>query len=102
MAEYLQDNLGRRLTAHLAGIADTRQVGRWAKGENAPCHESEVAIRAAYQIFRILAEVESPPTVRAGFIGMNPQLNDDSPVEALANGRLREALAAARAYASGG
>lgn len=32
IAERLQANLGQALTAHLAGLADTRQVGRSAVG----------------------------------------------------------------------
>lgn len=102
IASYLQEHLGRRMTALLAGVADTREVGRWAKGDHNPRHDAEVALRAAYQIFHVLAEVESPHTVRAWFMGMNPQLGDESPVEAIAAGRRREALAAARAYAAGG
>lgn len=102
MAAYLQEHLGRRLTAVLAGVSDSREVGRWAQGDHAPRHDSELALSGAYQVFRLLAEVESPHTVRAWFIGMNPQLDDESPIEAIAAGRRREVLAAARAYAAGG
>jgi len=102
IAGYLEEHLGRRLTALMVGIADSREVGRWAKGEYTPRHDSEVALRAGYQVFQLLADVESPHTVRAWFIGMNPQLDDESPVEAIAAGRQRSVLAAARAYASGG
>lgn len=40
--------------------------------------------------------------IRAWFVGMNPQLDDDSPAEAIHGGRLKEAMAAARAFAAGG
>jgi hypothetical protein len=33
---------------------------------------------------------------------MNPQLDDVSPAEAIANGDLREVMAAARAFVAGG
>ncbi len=33
---------------------------------------------------------------------MNPQLDDDSPAEAIREGRLKEALAAANAFITGG
>jgi hypothetical protein len=36
------------------------------------------------------------------FMGMNPQLDDVSPAEALAEGRHRQVMAAARALVSGG
>lgn len=102
LAGYLEKHLGRRMTAMLAGVADSREVARWAKGEHVPRHDAEVALRAAYQVFQLLADVESPHTVRAWFLGMNPQLDDESPVEAIAAGRRRDVLAAARAYAAGG
>jgi hypothetical protein len=35
-------------------------------------------------------------------MGMNPQLEDVSPAEALAEDRYREVMAAARAFVSGG
>jgi hypothetical protein len=33
---------------------------------------------------------------------MNPQLDDDSPAESIREGRLKEALSAAKAFISGG
>lgn len=36
IARFLQDNLGQRLTARIAGISDPKQVGRWATGAAAP------------------------------------------------------------------
>lgn len=39
---------------------------------------------------------------RAWFIGLNPQLDDVSPAEAIHDGRLKEAKAAARAFVAGG
>ncbi|TCW18822.1 hypothetical protein EDD19_1484 [Dietzia cinnamea] len=35
-------------------------------------------------------------------MGMNPQLDDVSPAEALADGQHREVMAAARAFVAGG
>lgn len=51
MAAYLQEHLGRRLTAVLAGVSDSREVGRWAQGDHAPRHDSELALSGAYQVF---------------------------------------------------
>jgi hypothetical protein len=45
---------------------------------------------------------ESDHTIRAWFIGMNPQLDDESPIEAVLSGRHKEVLAAARAFLAGG
>jgi hypothetical protein len=45
---------------------------------------------------------ESPYVARAWFIGLNPQLDDDAPADAIREDRLKEALSAARAYIAGG
>jgi hypothetical protein len=49
----------------------------------------------------LLLSQDSPRTVRAWFIGLNPQLGDVSPAEAIHDGQLKEALAAARAFMAG-
>ena len=36
VATYLQEVLGRKLVAKLAGVRDAKAVGRWATGERAP------------------------------------------------------------------
>jgi len=93
--------LGKHLLALIVG-RDSRSVARWAAGENHPGHVEERKLRNAFQIFELLASVESDHTVRAWFMGMNPQLNDDSPAEALAAERFQDVAAAARAFIAGG
>lgn len=92
--------LGPGLAAFTLGVAATT-VDRWAGGQVAPGLERERRIRAAYQIYELLRPVEADPTIRAWFIGMNPQLDDRAPAEAIAAGDMRAALAAARAFAAG-
>jgi len=102
IARYLQETLGQKLVAFMAGVADPKRVGRWAQGTQAPREDAERKLRAAFQIFHLLLAEDSVHVVRAWFIGMNPQLEDDSPAEAIRDGHLKEALAAARAFVSGG
>jgi hypothetical protein len=102
VAGYLQEVLGQKLVAHMARIADPKRVDRWAQGTQAPRDEAERRLRAAFQIFHLIFAEDSAHVARAWFIGMNPQLNDDSPAEAIREGRLKDALAAARAFVSGG
>ncbi|MFD0056949.1 XRE family transcriptional regulator [Streptomyces sp. NPDC127168] len=102
IARFLQDNLGQRLTARITKLADHRQVGKWASGENAPRPEAEERLRAALQVFQLIQDAESIYTARAWLIGMNPQLNDEAPLTVIADGRYREAMVAARAYVDGG
>jgi hypothetical protein len=99
---FLQDTLGQRLVAHLAGVTDPKAVGRWARGEREPRAEADQRLRLAYQVFHLLQSRESQHTVRAWFVGLNPQLDDEAPAEAIRAGRLRDVWAAAKSYVSGG
>lgn len=102
IARYLQEALGQRLVAYMAGVEDPKRVGRWAQGTQVPRAEAERRLRAAFQIFHLLVAFESEHVARAWFIGMNPQLEDVSPAEVIRDGRLKDALAAARAFVAGG
>jgi len=103
VARLLQELLSRRLTAYIAGVKDGKTVARWASGEVADIREPETEqrMRTAYEIAQLLLGDDSPRTVRAWFIGLNPQLGDVPPAEAIREGRLQDALAAARAFAAG-
>ncbi len=99
-AAELQELLSRPLAAYIAGVKDSKTVARWASGDAGGIRpESERRVRVAYGILRILrTRYESPETLRAWFIGMNPELEDDSPADALHEGHLRDALAAAHSF----
>lgn len=101
IAAFLRDHLGVQLTALLTD-ADVRTVNRWAADEGSPRETAEKRLRAAYQVFRLLEGFEASATIRAWFMGMNPQLDDLSPTEAIANDQYRDVMSAARAFASGG
>jgi hypothetical protein len=102
VARYLQEVLGQKLAGYIAGVADAKAVGGWATGDRAPRAEAEQKLRSGYQIFRLLLTEESPHTVRAWFLGLNPQLNDESPATAIHEGRIQEAWVAAKAFLAGG
>lgn len=96
----LNTKIGTKLVAYIAK-KDQTTIARWAKDASVS-EDSLRALRAAYQVFDLLESEEADHTIRAWFIGMNPQLEDVSPAEALRAGDLREVLAAARAFQSGG
>lgn len=79
-----------------------RAVTRWAAGDTEPPAREEDLLRDAFQIAQVLGEVEPDEVIRAWFMGMNPQLGDESPIEALREGRIRDAMAAARAFVNAG
>ncbi len=100
LAHSLQDLLTRQLTTHIAGVKDGKTVTRWVSGEISEIRNFEVEqrLRTAYEIAQILLVTEQPATVKAWFIGLNPLLNDASPIEAIGAGQLKEAIVAAKAF----
>lgn len=103
LVQELRTTLGTPFVAEIANV-DRKTVSRWCTSDEdvAMRPASEKHLRAAFQVFQMLtAAGDAPATVRGWFMGMNPQLDDDSPIEALSEGRTREVMAAARAFASG-
>lgn len=101
VARFLEEMIGRSLVAYITE-SDVKTVARWVKGENRPYPETEKRLRDTYQIIGVLQTTDSAHVVRAWMIGMNPQLDDEAPAEAIRQGNSRDVLAAARAYAAGG
>ncbi|OWA03986.1 XRE family transcriptional regulator [Streptomyces sp. CS113] len=101
IARFLQDTFSQRIVALIAGIEDAKQVGRWAGGRNAPRVDAEFRMRAAVQAFQYIANCDNRHIARAWMMGMNPQLEDDSPIEAIAADRHKEVMAAARSFHQG-
>ncbi len=79
VAGYLQDVLGQRLAAVVAGVSDAKAVGQWARGERSPHPDAVARLRNAFQVVQLMMSKESSDTVRAWFMGMNPELGDESP-----------------------
>lgn len=102
VAAFLQETLGQKLVAHMVGVSNPKTVGKWAAGESAPRGGHEAALRSVHQISLLLLTEESPHTVRAWFMGLNPQLDDESPANAIADGRTADTLIAAKAFLAGG
>lgn len=84
LVRSLEDVLGSRLVAVIAGTADTRTVGRWRRGERVPQPEAERRLRHAFHVTQLLLTHESAETVRAWFVGMSPELDDRAPALLLA------------------
>ena len=100
--EFLAENLGTALVGLIAGV-DVKTVQRWMRQPDRQARDaSERRVRAAYQAFQELLPIEASATIRAWFMGMNPQLGDRSPAEVIAEDRYKDVLAAARSFASGG
>lgn len=97
--EALVDTLGKALTAQIVG-RDSKTVGRWLAGHGPNRDEEKRRVWDALQIVELLLASNSPSTVSAWFIAMNPALDDASPADLLAeDGQARAVMAAARVFA---
>ncbi|WP_022886133.1 hypothetical protein [Glaciibacter superstes] len=92
----LQADLGQALLSVIVG-KEPRTVSRWLTGTKPP-QATEQLLRNAYQVLQVIESVDAAPTARAWFMGMNPDLDDNSPAEALSEGQMRSVMAAARNY----
>ena len=97
LVRSLQDVLGQRLVAVIGGVSDAKAVGKWAKGERTPHLDAERRLRTAFHITHLLIQQESTETVRAWFMGMNPDLDDQAPALMLAE-HPQDVLQAARNF----
>lgn len=102
----LQELLGGRLVAYVAGVTEVRAVNEWAEGTRTPRGQLEDRLRFALRVASFIAEHDGPGVAQAWFQGLNPQLEDRSPARLLREGDLEEVgpeiLAAARAFVVGG
>ena len=61
---------------------------RWTAANPAkPSTRDNQRLRDTLQVQQLLLTADAPDVVCAWFMGMNPELNDESPAEALADGR---------------
>ncbi|MDY7541821.1 hypothetical protein [Cryobacterium sp. 5B3] len=91
MTKRLNAALGETLVAVLADSKDATASHEWAtEGGPQPRPEAIPRLAFAYEQWQKIAEVEGEQVARAWFIGANPWLDDDTPVNAIREGRLEE------------
>jgi hypothetical protein len=106
LAQYLQDQLGQRIAAHLVGLSDSRQIGRWARREHLPTAGGEYdrRLREGYKAVRIIVEGYDAGTAKSWLFGTNTRLDDHAPIDVVAGASatadFRPVLRAARQFAS--
>jgi hypothetical protein len=100
----LTDVIGKKLTAYIGGAKDVRAVDRWIAG-NLPYRDAEDRLRFAYRVASSLNSGDHASVVQAWLTGLNPELNDRSPIRLMREGNLDEVgpliLGAARAFLAG-
>jgi hypothetical protein len=85
IAAYLQAEVGQRVAAAIAGLADAKQIGRYARDDGPEPHAgTERRLREGYKIVRMLSDAYDAKTARAWLFGTNSRLGDRAPVGVLA------------------
>ena len=106
VAQEARDILGARLCAYLGSVKETRAVHQWAGGTRKPSAEIQRRLRVALQAVAPIAAADSAAVAQAWFQGLNPQLDDRSPLRLLREGDLDEVgpevIGAARAFLASG
>lgn len=98
VTRLLASVLGPTLVAGLAGVKDVNLIREWVTGGGVePQFEEAKRIAFAYELWRTVADVEGDGVVRAWFVGLNPWLNERTPVTAIREGHLDAARVAAQA-----
>lgn len=93
----LCDVLTSRLIASMAGVKDSSQVRKWARGELVPSQPARTRLSFAYDTLRMIEASEGQRTAEAWAMAVNPRLNYDTPIKAIREDRFRETAAAANA-----
>jgi hypothetical protein len=84
ISAYLQESVGQRVAATMAGLSDAKQIGRYAReGGPQPHGATERRLREGYKIVRMLIDAYDGKTARAWLFGTNTRLDDRAPIEAL-------------------
>jgi len=95
IAAYLQAQIGQRMAAHLAGLGDSRQIGRYSKpGGPTPSLTTERRLREGFKVVKTIVDSYDATTARAWLFGTNSRLDDAAPIEVLGAATETEQLAA--------
>ena len=84
VAGYLQNHLGQRVAAHLVGLRDAKQIGRYRREDGPePNQRTELRLREGYKVVRMIVEAFDEKTAKAWLFGTNTRLDDEAPIDVM-------------------
>lgn len=99
----LNASLGATLVAALAGSKDRKISYKWAQQDGPTPNASAVKrLQFAYAQWILVSDAEGEHVARMWFIGANPWLDHDSPIDAIRADKYRETASAAAAMVDDG
>jgi hypothetical protein len=93
LASFLQEHLGQRLTAYLAGLKDAKAVGQWARGRVEPPAITRERLRAAFYATSLFVLRYGDEAAQGWFFGANSSLDDRAPAAVLRDAETPDELA---------
>ncbi|MBK8295127.1 MAG: hypothetical protein IPK93_10275 [Solirubrobacterales bacterium] len=82
LAGILQEQLGQKIAAHLVGLGDARQLGRYRKSNGPkPRPVIELRLREAYKLVGMITNAFDKRVARSWLLGTNSRLGDRAPVD---------------------
>jgi hypothetical protein len=97
VAQVLCDLLGSKLVASMAGVKDSGQVGKWARGGLEPTQPAQQRLRFAYDLLQEVEAAEGRRVAQAWAMSVNPRLDYGTPLKAIREDRFKDTAAAAKA-----
>lgn len=99
IARRLNQQLGATLVAGLTGSKDRKISYKWAQ-LNGPLPKEQTVRRLqfAYAQWSLITDAEGEHVARMWFIGSNPWLGSETPVDGIREDRFKEVTAAAQAF----
>jgi len=95
IAAYLQEQLGQRMAAFLAGLSDVKQIGRYTReGGPEPRDAVSLRLRQGYKIVRMISEAYDANTTKAWLFGTNTRLDDEAPIQLMRSAETPEQFTA--------
>ncbi|WP_035766101.1 hypothetical protein [Arthrobacter sp. TB 23] len=93
LVRRLNAGLGVTLVGGLTGSPVRGISSDWQKVNGPePSPEAQQRLRLAHRVWRIISDAEGEHVARLWFIGSNPWLNDDSPVNATREDRAEDLI----------
>lgn len=97
IARELREALGADLVARMTRV-EPELVDQWATGDQTPSAQDEQTLRAVFEIYKTLAEPQTPKLARAWLLGLNPNFEWQQPAEVFASGQMNDVLIEAENY----
>ena len=79
LVEQLTKIIGKKLTAYIASVKDTRAIDRWIAGTDS-YNGVEERLRFAFHLAKMVSDHEGPRVAQAWLMGLNPELDDRVPI----------------------